>query len=257
MDVIFSFKKLVIALISPLSVALIIGLVGWMYLLAGKRTRATVLILCSLVITWAASFNPIGDALMRSHEAQYQAFQYRDDLDVAVIHVLGGGHAESRRFVNGVQMSSSSIARVTEGIRLANLYPDARLVLSGYGGYSGVNKLTNAEAAKIFATSLGMDEDRIDLLTESKDTREEAIDVEDMVQDGRLILVTSASHMPRAMAIFKQEGLHPIAAPTYFLGSDVSGGYFPSYDAVQKSQRYFYEKVGLLWIELRAWMNAE
>lgn len=257
MDVIFTIKKLVIALISPLSIALILGVLGWLYLLLGKKTRAAVLLFGSLLVTWAASFNPIGDALMRSHEAQYQAFQYQDDLDVSVIHVLGGGHSESHRYVNGAQLSSSSMARVTEGVRLARLYPDARLVFSGYEGHSGVNKLANAEAAKLFARSLGMDEDRIYLLTESKDTREEAIDVEDMIQDGRLLLVTSASHMPRAVAIFKQEGITPIPAPTYFLGSDRASRYYPTYEAVQKTQRYFYEKVGVLWIELRAWLNED
>ncbi|GLQ33083.1 ElyC/SanA/YdcF family protein [Litoribrevibacter albus] len=255
MDVVFFIKKLVIVLISPISIVLILGLLALLALLWGKTKRAGVLMALSLFLVWAASFNPIGDSLMRSHEHGLRAFQYNDDLDVSVIHVLGGGHSESPRYATGAQLSSSSLARVIEGVRIAQLYPEARLVFSGYEGYMGVNKLTNAEAAKALATSIGMDEDRIDLLTEAKDTREEAIDVADMVGEGQLILVTSASHMPRALAIFHQEGLKPLPAPTYFLGHDQSSDYTPSIEALNKTQRYFYEQVGLMWIKLRAWLD--
>lgn len=257
MDVVFLIKKWVIAFLSPLSIALLIGVWALWSLMRGKTTRAGVLVFLSLLITWAASFNPVGDFLMRSHEKGLTAFEYQEALNVSVVHVLGGGHSESVRFPTGAQLGSSSLARVIEGVRIAQLYPDARLVFSGYEGYSGVNRLTNAEVAKALAVSIGVDEERIDLLTEAKDTREEAIDVADMVGDGRLVLVTSASHMPRALTIFKQEGLTPIPAPTYFMGSDQSGSYYPTHEAVHKTQRFIYEKVGLLWVELKAWLNKE
>lgn len=255
MDVVFVIKKVVIALISPLSMVILFGLLALLYLIWGKTKRAGSLMFLSLILAWAGSFNPIADALMRSHEAGLRSFAYDEDLAVTVIHVLGGGHMESTRYANGAQLSSSSLARVIEGVRIAQLYPDAQLVFSGYEGYEGNNKLPNAEVAKRLAVSIGVEAERIDLLTESKDTREEAIDVEDMVGDGQLVLVTSASHMPRALAIFHQEGLKPVPAPTYFLGGDRSGRYYPSYEAVQKTQRYFYEQVGMLWIKLKAWLD--
>ena len=37
-----------------------------------------------------------------------------------------------------------------------------------------------------------------------KDTKEEAIKIKELLGDERFILITSASHMPRSMAIFKK-----------------------------------------------------
>jgi len=257
MDVVFLIKKLVIGLISPLSISLFFGLIALYALMSSRKTLAIFSLSVSLLVTWAASFNPVGNFLMRDHEARYPAFQYKEDIEVDVVHVLGGGHMESKRFAGGAQLSSSSLARVVEGIRVAQLYPDARLVFSGYAGYIGVNKQPNAEVAKAVAVSLGIDEERIDLLTEAKDTREEAIDVEDFVHEGRLILVTSASHMPRAVTIFKQESLNPIPAPTYFLGAEETSNFFPTYRALQKTERYVYEQVGLAWVALKGWLDKD
>ena len=257
MDFVFLIKKLVIGLISPLSISLFFGLIALYAMVSSRKTLAIFSLTLSLLVTWAASFNPVGNALMWDHEARYPAFQYNDDIEVDAVHVLGGGHMESKRFAGGAQLSSSSLARVVEGIRIAQMYPDARLVFSGYAGYTGVNKTPNAEVAKAVAVSLGIDEERIDLLTEAKDTREEAIDVEDFIHDGRLILVTSASHMPRAVTIFKQEGLKPIPAPTYFLGAENLSPSFPSAGNLQKTERYLYEKVGLAWVAFKGWLDKD
>jgi len=61
--------------------------------------------------------------------------------------------------------------------------------------------------------------------------------------------------MPRAMALFKKQGMQPIPAPTNHLVRSSSwfwiGTLFPSADALLKSQSAFYEYLGLLWAQLR------
>jgi uncharacterized SAM-binding protein YcdF (DUF218 family) len=255
MDILFLIKKLVVALVSPISIVLILGALSFFLLMKGHKKTGMTGWGLSLLLLWGFSFNPVGNSLMLPHESQYSAFKHDEGIDVTVIHVLGGGHIESSRFPNDAQLSSSSLARVIEGLRIALLYPDARIVFSGYSGYSGINTLPNAEVARNLAVSLGVDPERIDLLTEAKDTREEAIDVADMIGDGKLVLVTSASHLPRAMKIFHQEGIYPLPAPAFFLATEKATVFYPTYTAIQKSERFIYEQFGLAWIQLKAWLS--
>jgi uncharacterized SAM-binding protein YcdF (DUF218 family) len=52
------------------------------------------------------------------------------------------------------------------------------------------------------------------LESDSKDTNDQARLIQPIVGDDLFLLVTSATHMPRSIALFKSLGMHPIAAPT-------------------------------------------
>uniref|UniRef100_UPI0018F07D88 ElyC/SanA/YdcF family protein n=1 Tax=Vibrio cholerae TaxID=666 RepID=UPI0018F07D88 len=68
------------------------------------------------------------------------------------------------------------------------------------------------------ALALGVPKSDIILLETAKDTWEEARQAAAFVQQKRMVLVTSASHMKRAMREFESAGLNPIPAPTNYLG---------------------------------------
>jgi len=74
-----------------------------------------------------------------------------------------------------------------------------------------------AEAMKELSLALGVSDDDIILESKSTNTYEEAVYTEPIVNNHKFILVTSASHMLRAMGIFKKKGMNPIAAPTGYL----------------------------------------
>jgi len=61
---------------------------------------------------------------------------------------------------------------------------------------------------------MGVSDSDIVLEPDSKDTKDEAVLIQKIVGNEKLILVTSASHMPRSMALFKKRGMQPIPAPT-------------------------------------------
>jgi uncharacterized SAM-binding protein YcdF (DUF218 family) len=89
----------------------------------------------------------------------------------------------------------------------------------------------------------------------SKDTKDEARLIEEIVGNDSFVLVTSASHMPRSMAIFEKRGMHPIPAPTEHLAKESQrispGMFFPSADGLKKAERAFHEYLGLGWAKLR------
>jgi uncharacterized SAM-binding protein YcdF (DUF218 family) len=104
------------------------------------------------------------------------------------------------------------------------------------------------------AEALGVSAQDMMRLAEPRDTEEESQQIAPIVGAQRFILVTSASHMPRAMGLFRKRGLQPIAAPTDYLapGHRVDlDDLFPDGYKLFKSQTAFYEYLGLAWEALR------
>lgn len=272
-DIVFIIKKIVITLVAPLSLSLLAGFFGLFLLSVSKRKSGIFMLFLSLLLTWVFSFDPIANTLLGMIEKSYSPYS-KKPLPVQkngektpgpdiYIHVLGGAHAEGERYPAGIQLSPSSLARLTEGIRILNLHSNALLVLSGYEGLGGENSYSNAEASKQVAIGLGVEKSRIILFPGAKDTRGEAFALKDFLaaredthgdtikSEYRIILVTEASHLPRAMMIFRQEGFSPVPAPTYFLSDDTSSTFYPTFEAVQKSERFLYEVVGRVWVMIR------
>ncbi len=131
------------------------------------------------------------------------------------ILVLGGGHTIDSRLPANDQLSTVALARLAEGIRLQRRIPNSTLITSGY---AGKGEVTQAEVLSKTAMLLGVDPARIRMQTAPKNTRMEAAEYKRLfVERAQLVLVTSAVHMPRAMYLFRQAGLNPIAAPTNHL----------------------------------------
>ncbi|HEV3109403.1 MAG TPA: YdcF family protein [Candidatus Binataceae bacterium] len=74
---------------------------------------------------------------------------------------------------------------------------------------------------------LGVPKSAIIQEPDSANTYENAVDVKAILQArhiGRILLVTSAMHMPRALALFKHQGVDAIAAPCEFLSVSPGAG---------------------------------
>jgi uncharacterized SAM-binding protein YcdF (DUF218 family) len=71
----------------------------------------------------------------------------------------------------------------------------------------------------------------------------------------RIVLVTSASHMPRSMAAFRAVGIEPVAAPCDYTDLDPfsSGWLLPEARALRNTTRAIHEIVGQVWYRIRGW----
>ena len=101
------------------------------------------------------------------------------------------------------------------------------------------------------AEIMGIGYNKLVLEELSKDTKDQARLIYEIVGDERFILVTSASHMPRSMALFQKSGMKPIAAPTDYWVKErqgISPGvFFPNASSLRKMERVVYEYLGLGW----------
>ena len=105
------------------------------------------------------------------------------------------------------------------------------------------------------AQSLGVPEEDIITLDKPKDTEEEAAAVKQAIGDTPFLLVTSASHLPRAMIFFQQAGLNPLPAPANQLAIDSPLNPWeraiPSPAWLMHSDRASYETLGRVWQRLK------
>ena len=76
-----------------------------------------------------------------------------------------------------------------------------------------------------------------------------------MIGPEKIILVTSAAHMPRSMALFRKRGLEPIPAPADFrvrgAQRPVPGRVFPHGSSLSEVEIAAHEYLGLAWAWLR------
>lgn len=254
----FELKKFVSSILMPLPGLLLIGFIGLFILWFSKRKGfASFLLTLSLVGLFVLSFQPVTTPLLKSTERIYPSF-IAPDVPVEYVLVLGNGHVVDDNISPISELSRAAVMRLTEGIRIYRMYPGAKLILSGY---SVGTKVSHARMMARVALSLGVNKSDILLLENARDTHEEAIQTLNAVNKSNLVLVTSASHMPRAMEEFHQLGLKPTPAPTNYLAhSEIKQPwekYAPKAKYLEQSERYWYEQMGRWFMQLKDLLMAQ
>lgn len=150
--------------------------------------------------------------MTRLLEARYPVVQ---EMDPAIhwVVVLSGGQNLSHGMPANDLLSSASIKRLVEGVRLFRGLPAAQLVLSGGGA---VGEQPEAFHLAQLTQWFSIPKDKIVLELKSINTADQARELVSIVHNQPFYLVTSAIHMPRSMALCQEQGLHPVPAPTDF-----------------------------------------
>lgn len=243
-------KALAAQLLMPLPLCLL--LFGFGLFLRRFCTRlGNVCLVAAVLILALLSWAPVGDRLLAPIEARHAPLHSLSGApSVSAVVVLGGGYQPNQPWVVTGQLSEASVNRLLEGLRLWHLSgAEPLLVVTGASRYAGVEPMARAYAR--VARDMGVPDSRLRVLDRPTDTGEEARAVAALLGEGAsVLLVTSASHMPRAMAHFRQAGLDPVAAPTHYLALrdevTTAGYWVPSARHLQKSERAVYEWLGML-----------
>jgi uncharacterized SAM-binding protein YcdF (DUF218 family) len=173
--------------------------------------------------------------------------------EVRFIVVLGSGFAHDPTLPVELQLDDGSIARLVEGVRIAKLLSCCKLIVSGGPEPDGTPLMTRAMAQ--LAQELGVGREDIILDGQSRDTEEEAQHISPVVGKQPFILVTEASHMPRAVALFLKQGTRPIPDPMGYRVSRKTNlepqELLPDAGELNLSERAIYEYLGLAWARIR------
>jgi uncharacterized SAM-binding protein YcdF (DUF218 family) len=247
----FLLKKIVSMFIMPFPLAMLLLILGLVFLYKNKFTQAKITLTMGLVWLFLISYSPLINTILYEYEASYPTLK-QAPKGIKYIYVLGGGHHTDDDHPITSQVSESSSIRLNEGIRLyQQLDKDVHIIVSGYSGL--YDPTPHAVMQEKLACALGVTATDLILHPNPRDTHEEAIAAKQRIGDEPFILVTSASHMKRALKYFRDEGLDPIPAPTNHLASIKHPNYTAvfSISALRKSNIVWYEMLGLLWQKIK------
>lgn len=252
----FLLKKLIGPALLPLSLTVLCLMLGLILLWFSRRqTIGKVLVSFAFILLLSIGYGWGFSSVLSNWEHQYPPLTDKAQLQgVKWVVVLGGGTSADESIPLYARLQQASLARLIEGIRLYKQIPGSKLLVSGGKVYdSGAD----AESMQALAIALGVNPSDIVQDTLSQDTETEALIVKQQVGSDLIALVTSASHMPRSVALFKQAGVNLIAAPTDYLVQENKGwsprDLFPNADSdtVLQSERIIYEYLGVFWAKWR------
>lgn len=249
--------KLVTLVISPLGTALLLGLVGWLVARSSRREpgaktgrlragRAMVAAAVAWLLFWSLPIT--SSTLLAWVERDAGPPTVEAVAPAPVMVVLGGGVSGPRLPLRPYPDLNSASDRLWHAVRLYRAGKAPRLLLSG--GVTRKGDGSEAEAMRRFLLDMGVPDSAMTLEGGSQDTSANATETARLLKGqgvDTVVLVTSASHMPRARKLFERAGLKVNPAPTDFevtnLPFDVLK-VLPDATALDVSARAFKEIVG-------------
>jgi uncharacterized SAM-binding protein YcdF (DUF218 family) len=228
-----------------------------------RRYRlAMVANLAALAVLWLMGSRIVAGALLRPLEMRDLSPSPMPKADAIV--VLGG--------CTGVAFPPQPTVHLIEGadriVYAAELYREGKaplVILSGGGGKGFPESAQMAEIIQL----MGVPKAAILEESSARNTHENAVNVRPILlahQIHRVLLVTSAASMPRAMAVFTREGIDAVPAPTDFLSTDIVPLHsmksprgivrqmYPDSATLDESTRAVKEYFGLLGYRLAGWI---
>jgi len=267
----FLFKKTISFLLNPLSLSLELVILG-LALIVFARWRSgkgalsrgqrrcsnfgVVLAVLGVLVLYLASLNPVSNAMVGHLENQIAPLPEKDGRVVTAVTpqfivVLAGGEraAPNKPALSG--LTPHAFARVVGGTVFWEQFPDAKMAFTGRPDETG--------AMRDAAERLGVPAGLIVEETQSRDTKDHPVLLKPMLKDAPFFLVTSASHMPRALGLFRKQGLDPVAAPVHFMAVTERderdphhySPIFPSAENLARTTTAVHELLGLTWARMR------
>lgn len=220
----FALSKILFFLISPVT------WIGLFLLLAAtlkKRDLGRKMAFATLVIFVTFSNTAIQNSVIRCWEVSTPpASQIQQNYKYAIVL---GGMADLETHT-GRLIVERSIDRILQAIVLYKAGKVRKIIITGGSGQLLNQKIKEANDIKNFCIQLGIPPEDILTETASRNTYENAKFTKKLLpfQNEKVLLITSAIHMRRSMAVFKKAGYHfdilstdpmafPLAADDFFL----------------------------------------
>lgn len=251
----FYLSKILAFLISPIFWVFFLLIFSFKTKVEGRTKKLFIL---GLSILYISSNSFFVDELFRWYEPTPTDFDYSKKYTGAI--VLGG--------IGSIDMRLQKINFGHSADRLFQVLPFAYSKNIGAviftGGSGSIEYPDHKEAiyVKKYLKSINFPDSSIIIESNSRNTYENALFskriVDSINSNGNYLLVTSAYHMPRSIAVFKKAGYKNI---TPFITNKVSGGrrftfdhlFIPNPDALYSLQFLIHEWVGFLAYKIKGY----
>ena len=252
-------SKALFLLIDPPALVLILLIIAWILRKRSSRVSMS-LYATALIVLFLTGCPTTSQWLVRSLENQFVDTAVEAEPAAEAIVVLGG----SISMPSDGHPSSGLIATSDRLLEAMRLYCAGKApIIVASGGDSPldpeVRPSHEADEMRSMLEEWGVPESAILVETRSVNTHENAVFTHRLLEArkiNRIILVTSAIHMPRAQATFRRAGFDVTAAPANFLSGGAFAAIFkwlPTSGAMANSSNVIREWIGLWVYRLRGW----
>jgi len=247
-------------LVLPVTVSLLVALLSLWFMWPGKRQPAIACLLFSILLLWASSLPFVAGELMRGLEAKYPPVAVADlpNSDCAV--VLGGSLGVGLHPGVDIEMMDA-IDRVYQTARLFRAGKTRTIIVAAGNQPWARDLVPEAEQIRGLLVEWGVNPSSIILDTASRNTRENAVNAVPLLRQSgchSILLVTSAWHMPRAVAAFAKVGVTVTAVAVDVRFVERSGtelfDFIPTADALALTSQALHEWMGIWVYRWRGWI---
>ncbi len=263
-----SFLRQLLLLLEPLGFVWLCLLV-LTFLLCWKRLWRFAAVSGALVLSiFVVGSTDLPGSLLRSLEREFAGIDVRQLPPADAVVMLGGGIEPSRYEAGGFHLTRAG-DRLLMAVEMMRLGKAPVLVLGGGASEINGEKQIEADLVRDWITAWhllevpGRPTPEMISLGRCYHTRDEAVKVHALAQQRgwkRVLLVTSASHMRRALATFQTAGVSAEPVPCNFMTtlstSDSSTRLsVPHYRSLEKISIFLHEQVGWMEYRRRSWIS--
>lgn len=207
--------KLLPVFVYPLGAAITLGLAALLLSWTRFRNLGRGLLAAVLVVLWVASTPVFANWLGWQLESQFPVRSV-DELPVRDAILLLGGSLAPPTAPGARPTLGEAGDRILEAFRLYKAGKAPRILITGGNLPWTFSDPTEADAVARMLEEFGVPRGDLIIEGESRNTRENAVNSTGILRRNgwdTALLVTSAFHMPRAMAVFEKAGVEVTAAP--------------------------------------------
>lgn len=251
-EVVLFLSKALPLVAYPLGLAICLVLFGGLCASFKLLRVAVASVASGLIVLWVASMPVVAERALASLERQYPARAIADTPEADVAILLGGaiGPPTSPRVDPHLTAASD---RVLHGARLFRAGKVKRILVTA-GDLPWLRAAQpEAELIRKLLIEWGVPAAAIEIAGGSRNTYENALEIKQIWLSSEFksaLLVTSAAHMPRAMAVFRRAGLPVVASTTDVKVIDQSGAHLfawlPDAGALAMTTAAMKERIGYL-----------
>lgn len=252
-------SKLMPLFVYPLGFAFLMILFALTMLKLSKPRPAYISLIIALLVLYVSSITPVSTWIVGSLESRHPTVR-PGSVKAEAIVVLGGPGRPKRGARQFIEFSEAG-ERVFDGIRWWKSGASPVVITSGVGIDFIQKDQKEGGDLKNLMIEFGVPASAILAENEARNTYENALYVRAMmIEKGmtlRVILVTSAIHMPRSLAIFRKAGFDAIPAPCDFIAEPYQTNWFsfmPRAENFHLTTQAIKEYIGIVSYKLFGWL---
>jgi len=216
----FRLTKIATQLVYPLSLAIALVIAAYVLLRRRRERAARRVLVAAIVLLWIPSMPVVSFHLRNALEMRFPPVQPADAPTAGAIVLLGGALSVPHPPLFWMDLNQSA-DRILHAARLWRAGKAPLVISSGGGGSYTGGPQTPADAMADLLVEWGVPRDAILLERRSRDTWENALFSKELLDERGIrdvLVVTSAAHMPRSLAVFRSLGLNALPAATDYAG---------------------------------------